>query len=220
MKTTFLVDFENVGEQGLNGSDKLAESDTIVIFYRGKISLASGVYQLFRSTRQGKNALDFEIVAHMGYLIGQDKNREIVIISKDKGYLSANDHLKELVKEVKIQTCVSIAEFYQPKSTISLPTKVAVTTSAKASQTPIIVKAPAIIAKPIVATVEPKPTLESLLANKCSKEEIIKIKIIFEKVNTNQELHNELTTIFGGGQKQIEVYNLIKALFKESKKNL
>ena len=54
---------------------------------------------------------------------------------------------------------------------------------------------------------------------KTGAEEIVKIKNIFEKANTNQELHNELTTIFGGGQKQIEVYNLIKALFKESKKN-
>ncbi len=218
MKTAFLVDFENVGEQGLNGSEKLSETDSIVIFYRGKISLASGVYQLFRSTRQGKNALDFEIVAHMGYLIGQDKNREIVIISKDKGYLSANDHLRELVRDVKIQTCVSIAEFYQPtKAAAGSVVKAATPVQKTITATPA--KAATVINKPINANVDPKFALEGILASKCSKEEIVKIKNIFEKANTNQELHNELTTIFGGGQKQIEVYNLIKALFKESKKN-
>ncbi len=110
----FLVDYENVsGEKPINLIKKHTES-TVIIFYSGtckNISLTlfenNGVRGMnieSHSVKSGtKNALDFQLSTHLGYLIGKgtDKSSEYIIVSKDTGYDCICDYWKKKNISVK-----------------------------------------------------------------------------------------------------------------------
>jgi len=99
----FLIDFENVGEAGLDGMEHLYDTDVVVIFYSAcceKISkkamdyiLKSGCrFQAVRLKKTGKNALDFYIVSMIGELFGAGFSGKVVVVSRDKGYAAMKDY--------------------------------------------------------------------------------------------------------------------------------
>lgn len=101
MKNIYFIDYENVGQSGFNGSEALTSADEIYLFhyegtgnvkYENLISLAGSKArtQIIKLTTHAKNAMDFQIVALLGYLTGKYQNKaNYVIVSKDKGYESA-----------------------------------------------------------------------------------------------------------------------------------
>ncbi|MCC8104399.1 MAG: PIN domain-containing protein [Clostridiales bacterium] len=99
----FLIDYENVGEAGLDGMEHLYDTDVVVIFYSAsceKISkksmdyiLKSGChFQAVRLKKTGKNALDFYIVSMIGELFGAGFSGKVIVVSKDKGYAAMKDY--------------------------------------------------------------------------------------------------------------------------------
>ncbi|MCD7956095.1 MAG: PIN domain-containing protein [Lachnospiraceae bacterium] len=99
----FLVDYENVGESGLDGLEYLESADTLAIFYSAscdKISrksidliMSSGCnFETYRLKKTGKNALDFYIISRAGELLGSGYPGKLVVISKDKGYCAMRDY--------------------------------------------------------------------------------------------------------------------------------
>lgn len=97
MGNLFLIDYENVGSDGLNGIEKLSEKDEVMVFYSfksnnltwdayKKIQLTKATFNINRVNVGSENALDFQLSSYLGYLIGQDMNRRIYVISADKGY--------------------------------------------------------------------------------------------------------------------------------------
>ena len=79
MKRLFYVDFENVSSAGLNGVLKLTGNDEVKIFLGPKCSKMSlieaesvlhcdATVELIKNDQIGKNALDFIIMVHLGYL--------------------------------------------------------------------------------------------------------------------------------------------------------
>ena len=109
MKRIFLVDTENVNITALSSANKLSEEDLIILFVTEntnsfqfsreqlkcistdanilKINVIAGI----------KNSLDFQLIGYLGYLIGsKDENSNYYIVSKDKGYLSSINLLKNL----------------------------------------------------------------------------------------------------------------------------
>ena len=84
MKRYYLVDFENVGKKFLKGTDQLTAEDTVYLYHavtRGgnaspdvvnQLNLSKATVKIIPVYRNTLNAMDFEIVAHLGYLIGQN----------------------------------------------------------------------------------------------------------------------------------------------------
>ena len=98
----YLVDYENVYIEGLDGLESLTKSDEVVIFYtqnrcgltfelhRRLITCQASVRLMevtALSTRKNtvKNALDLQLSMYIGYLIGRRPQVPLYIISKDTG---------------------------------------------------------------------------------------------------------------------------------------
>ena len=107
METYFLVDYENVGSSGLSNCSGLTETDHIILFYTNnanKINLdfinEHGNAELKTIRVPSKSqSIDMHIVSYMGYLIGENKgkNIRIIVVSKDKDY----DNLIEFWKKAE-----------------------------------------------------------------------------------------------------------------------
>ena len=93
----YLVDFENVKSKGLQGIDNLTETDTVIIFYsensdtinfemHQKVLTSKADIEYFKVNVGGKNALDFQLVTQLGYLLCQEEDSSYCIVSNDTGY--------------------------------------------------------------------------------------------------------------------------------------
>lgn len=99
----YLVDYENVYIEGLDGLESLTKSDEVVIFYtqnrcgltfelhRRLITCQASVRLMevtALSTRKNtvKNALDLQLSMYIGYLIGRRPQVPLYIISKDTDF--------------------------------------------------------------------------------------------------------------------------------------
>ncbi len=111
MKKIFLVDTENVNIRALHGAHLLNSSDKITLFTTKRTSSTNFKNSIIQSLNSSakiekidvttgiKNNLDFQLVGYLGYLIGsKDENSNYYIVSKDKGYLSSINLLKNLSK--------------------------------------------------------------------------------------------------------------------------
>lgn len=90
------MDYENVHDKGLVGSNVLTESDSIILFYTENAKTTSldfftshGKAELILiKVPVGNQSLDLHLISYLGYLIGNngDKECKYIIISKDVGY--------------------------------------------------------------------------------------------------------------------------------------
>ena len=102
---TILVDYENVSTtDGLKGVEYLNENDTLIIFYSqccekiraeyiDMIEKSQCEFKTYKLARTGKNALDFYIAVECGVL-GSRGEKQISIISKDKGFGAVSDFFR------------------------------------------------------------------------------------------------------------------------------
>lgn len=99
MNKIYLVDFENVGSNGLKGIENLTENDTVIIFYSFRCNKISfQMHQLilncktnivYKEVQNGhKNALDFQLSSYLGYLLSSKPtdSTQFTIISNDNDY--------------------------------------------------------------------------------------------------------------------------------------
>lgn len=93
----YLVDYENVKKDGLNGINKLTEEDVVCIFYSENAdTLTFGLHRRLNESRANitfqkvevgtKNALDFQLATFLGYAIAENKEQEYFIVTKDTGF--------------------------------------------------------------------------------------------------------------------------------------
>lgn len=96
----YLIDYENVNSAGLHGIGQASAEDRIILFYSHAANTLSfeimdemmeaGILpERVCLEKTGKNALDFQLVTFLGYLIAKEKADEYYIISRDSGYQSA-----------------------------------------------------------------------------------------------------------------------------------
>ena len=102
---TILVDYENVSTtDGLKGVEYLNKNDTLIIFYSQccekiraeyieMIEKSKCKFRTYKLARTGKNALDFYIAVECG-ILGVQGEKQISIISKDKGFGAVSDFFK------------------------------------------------------------------------------------------------------------------------------
>ncbi len=94
---TYLIDYENVNKDGLNGVSKLTEEDKVIIFYSARADrMTFGLHRRLNETKAvieyrrvdvgGHNALDFQLATYLGFLISSDSSEEYCIVSNDRGF--------------------------------------------------------------------------------------------------------------------------------------
>ena len=107
--TYYLVDYENVGSNGLSGCKNLIASEHIIIFFTQnarKIDMAEianhGAAELkMIEIPAGKQSADIHIGSYLGYLAGKTKCN-IVIISNDTDF-------DNVIKFWKKELCISVS---------------------------------------------------------------------------------------------------------------
>lgn len=102
----FLVDYENVVScGGLKGVEYLNKNDTLHIFYSDSCKSIRAEYmdqivstncelRISKLINPRKNALDFYIAAECGLLCAEE-NRQLVLISNDKGFCSIVEYIRD-----------------------------------------------------------------------------------------------------------------------------
>ena len=96
----YLIDFENVHEEGFASLGRLGDRDAVYCFFTknvAKISMAalagmrSGQLH-FIEAESGKQSLDLALVSYLGYLIGTVPNEQCYeIVRNDNGFSKAAD---------------------------------------------------------------------------------------------------------------------------------
>ena len=117
----YMIDYENVMASGLNGIDKLKKGSVVCIFYSSKadripmdivvkIKKAKVKTCLIKTYVGRKNALDFQMVSFLGYLISKHQTMNIkipyYIISKDTGFIHTVVFWKNLGIDIKKQSAI------------------------------------------------------------------------------------------------------------------
>lgn len=114
----YLVDYENVHDDGLSGVAALGKEDGVVIFWGNstknipfdrhiEIYNCEASFEYIKVEKVGKNYLDFQLATKLGYLFGKGEKGPAFIVSKDVGYESVVDfwksHGREVVRIEKIE---------------------------------------------------------------------------------------------------------------------
>lgn len=108
----FLIDHENVSNNGYKGSEYLLSEDTVEIFFSnnsknimtglfGDMERAGCNIKICKLYQTRKNALDFYITSRLGELIGKCVEGNIAIISGDQGFKSVQEYWMKVAFEKK-----------------------------------------------------------------------------------------------------------------------
>lgn len=93
----YLIDYENVNTEGMKGIDVLTSGDEVIVFYsehadrltfdlHQKINSSEAKVCYTKVTACKKNALDFQLVSYLGYLVALHPNDNFYIVSRDNGF--------------------------------------------------------------------------------------------------------------------------------------
>lgn len=206
----YLIDFENVRTDGIKDLKGVSKGDAIILFYSEQcknISLdvidsimkLKVQYSSFKAKVGTKNALDFQLAAHLGYLIGQGNNQEskYYIVSNDKGYDCLCDYWKELDAVVeRISLSEDVPEI-----------KAATKAPAQLNKNKSKVKASD------MATID---EMKKLLSKDDMPEEVLNI---FNQYKTKVAINNGLAKHFKDSKKASAIYKKLKPLLKEKNKS-
>lgn len=105
----FLIDYENVQNAGMLGTDALTEEDHLDLFYSSSVPTmhsqyleeikASGCdFQIHKLKKTQKNGLDFYIATRLGEVFGSGYGGAAVIISRDVGFQAVRDYWTSVAK--------------------------------------------------------------------------------------------------------------------------
>lgn len=116
----FLIDFENVKNAGMRGTEYLLSTDYVIVFYsdntptmeqRHLLSIQdSGCgFETYKLLMKRKNGLDFYIATKVGELFGANRCKKAVLISNDSGFQAIRDFWQECSgtkNRVAISDCI------------------------------------------------------------------------------------------------------------------
>ncbi|MBO5474285.1 MAG: hypothetical protein J6A08_10960 [Lachnospiraceae bacterium] len=114
---TYLLDYENVHADGLEGIRTLSGDDHVIIFYSDQVKSipferhvemmnSRARIEFIETHKTGKNYLDFQLTTQLGYLIGKGETDTVYIISKDQGFDSVVDFWKGRNIKIARQECI------------------------------------------------------------------------------------------------------------------
>ena len=99
----FLIDYENVKNAGMRGTEFLQPDDSLVLFYSKTtpntekrylldIKKSGCAFDICKLLKAHKNGLDFYIASKLGEIFGQNFRGSAVIVSKDTGFQAVKDY--------------------------------------------------------------------------------------------------------------------------------
>lgn len=198
----YLVDYENT--QNLLGINALSENDYVIIFYSQKASsLSFEIHKEILSSKAvveykcvdvgSQNALDFQLVSYLGYLIKQNENSEckLYIVSKDKGF-SFVATFWEKEKSIDIQIISDLTGKTQSISVENTKSKTV---------------------KQVAKNTKTNASVESVLKQAnlgLNSNEIIEICAMVAKYKTMQAINSNLNKLLKDSAKTGEILKLIK----------
>ncbi len=186
----YLVDYENVKSEGLNGIHRLDADNTVCIFYsRNADRISCDMNLNFRESKAEityhhvevgvKNALDFQLSSYLGKIVGENinsgKNCKYFIVSKDNGFACLIPFWHDNNIDISMTTDIAGTVIYSAES--ELTHKVSALTGE-------------ILTAPLIAE-------------------------IITKSATKTEVNNSLQKLFRGNKKSGEVYRAIKFLIED-----
>lgn len=130
----YLIDFENVHSDGLKGIEQLAENDICYVFYsehagvltfnihKKIIDSKAKIYYVEAQVGM-KNALDFQLVSYLGYMIREDQEAYYCVISNDRAFALVADFWKK--KGVEVACAVSLAAAVRLKENEKIASRLA-----------------------------------------------------------------------------------------------
>ena len=116
---TYLVDYENVHSDGLNGIQNLSKNDCVVVFYSnsaGRIDIdvlvnIKAKIKFVKAESGTSNALDFQLVTYLCRIA--KRRKKYFIVSADKGFTPVINMLHNY--GIYVEECTSIRATTEPK---------------------------------------------------------------------------------------------------------
>ena len=130
----YLIDFENVHSDGLKGIEQLAENDICYVLYsehagvltfnihKKIIDSKAKIYYVEAQVGM-KNALDFQLVSYLGYMIRENQEASYCVISNDRAFALVADFWKN--KGVDVASAVSLAAAVRLKENEKIASRLA-----------------------------------------------------------------------------------------------
>ena len=98
-----LIDYENVEDKGLVGSEYLSKDDDVVLFYsKDAPNIEKGYIEDFKKRANSfdivklrtvrKNGLDFYIAVRVGQILNENPETKVLIVSKDTGFNAIKEY--------------------------------------------------------------------------------------------------------------------------------
>lgn len=227
----FLIDYENVNSAGLQGIGQLDPQDRIILFYSQAANtlsfeimdemLAANIMpERVCIAQSGKNALDFQLVTFLGYLIAKNKADAYYIISKDTGYSAAVTFARNYLN-TKVTIKPSIQSVLRSANHAAAPTTESKTGKKKA---PISLrkKATVVQVQPIFNMTEAAATMtvstvsaelvRDLLPDTVTDEMVQQIFQCLTESHSKTEFHNALQQSFSNEESKL-YYHCLKPSF-------
>ncbi len=232
----FLIDYENVNSAGLHGIGQLSQQDRVILFYSHSANTISfeAMDEMLSAnlmpervciSQSGKNALDFQLVTFLGYLIAKDKAEEYYIISKDMGYSAAAVFCQSFLGTA-VQIKPSIKAAIGGKSSKRSGKKRAAISLRKRAT--VIQVQPPTVSDPSFPAEQPSDgkdtellTVErvrDLIVPPVSTEIAAQILACLQKSSSKTEFHNALQQCFGNDDVK-EYYRCMKPCFSAALKD-
>ena len=116
----FLIDYENVGNAGMKGSDYLNAQDHVIVFYSEarthmeqraleNITASGCTFEICKLCKTGKNALDFYIASRLGELVSEGHEGIAVVVSNDSGFQAVRDYWEQRAihkRRIVLSACI------------------------------------------------------------------------------------------------------------------
>lgn len=205
----YLVDYENVRADGLRQLELIGNGSVVIIFYSEQCKgISLDIIEDFtrRQVRLScykvktgtKNALDFQLASHLGYLLGKESSASCTIISDDKGYDCLCDFWREQDRQVDRKGTVTVTRMNEPKQT-----KTGSEGRKKRSK----------VQKSDLATLE---EIKKVLSEGDDPEEVL---LIFNQYKSKLAICNGMAKRFKDSKRASEVYKKLRPLLKEKNKS-
>ena len=156
----YLIDFENVHEEGFASLGRLGDRDAVYCFFTknvAKISMAalagmrSGQLH-FIEAESGKQSLDLALVSYLGYLIGTVPNEQCYeIVSNDNGFSKAADFWNKHRPGIRVRVRKTVDQAKQAATAELKPARKG-RTSKSAKAVTAAAAAPSVETKPAAET--------------------------------------------------------------------
>lgn len=221
IETYYLIDFENVHEDGLSGASQLGSVDHVHLFSTKnapKISIETltklNKTDLFsHEIPVGSQSLDMHLVSYLGFLIGKNRNSscKYIIISKDTDY----DNIiafwrKNQNTDIERHTSISIKK-QKSVSPKKQPYSVNPASSTQTIQRSYVSEHTAKLNTEIQKAIS-KAGYSNSTINKVAS---IVVKLYREE-NPASKIHNELKTTYTD---YIDIYNVVKPIITKYTKS-